>query len=266
MKRSAQVVATLAIVAVGFTAIPSHAGCGGGRFSGFGGFGGSCMRGGFHRTFQRASSRPFSYSRSPGRVSAHRVYSQPTYSQPRHSHQPSPSRPTYSRPAPTRSASVQTSSRASSTPVAATQSPAAARRPNPPAQSKPAPDAAQSALDALASIDDSVKADDGVPQFQPAAPQADARQPHVGQWKASLPNDASVRLELKPGGAFRWVAKSRGKVSTFEGDYTVTDGRLTLVRSGDRQELEGAWRATSRGGYTFCLDGAKDGGLNFSRV
>ena len=44
----------------------------------------------------------------------------------------------------------------------------------------------------------------------------------------------------------------------------MEEGRLTLVRSSDLQQMEGSW--TGQGSsFTFKLDGAATAGLNFSR-
>tara|TARA_R110002049_G_scaffold2750_4_gene22043 strand:- start:249169 stop:250503 length:1335 start_codon:yes stop_codon:yes gene_type:complete len=127
----------------------------------------------------------------------------------------------------------------------------------------------QSALQMLASIaapaptpSQNQASSSSIPQFAPAA----AKQPeHVGTWTATLPNRASIRLQLGTDGKFSWTATQEGKTSTFAGDYRVAEGRLLLVRSGDRQELKGTWSGNLQSGFNFKLDGTKDSGLDFQK-
>lgn len=123
--------------------------------------------------------------------------------------------------------------------------------------------AAQSALEALAAFD-------GAGPGAGAAPAApDSAGPgtpgHVGAWSARVNDANSVRLELDANGRFRWTANSKGKVSSFDGGYTIARDRLTLLRSGDNQRLEAAWTIDPAGGFRFKLDSASDGGLLFVR-
>jgi hypothetical protein len=87
----------------------------------------------------------------------------------------------------------------------------------------------------------------------------------VGTWVAQLPNQASVRLNLRADGSFIWTAtKSGGKESNFQGSYRLDARSLTLVR-GDSQQLAGTLTDTN-GGFNFNLNGTKDSGLNFTRA
>lgn len=121
----------------------------------------------------------------------------------------------------------------------------------------------QSALAALAAMAGNQPAASPIPQFGPAAQPGTPG--HVGAWAATLPGENRVDLQLNADGGFRWVANSRGKVSTFEGTFTIAEGRLVLVRSGDSQQLAGVWVADTNGGFRFKLDGASDNGLLFNR-
>jgi len=109
-----------------------------------------------------------------------------------------------------------------------------------------------------------------VPQFAPAATQdtlaTPPAPPHLGIWQANLANQASVQLRLGDDGQFQWSATQQGKVSTFHGEYRLQEGRLMLVRSGDRQQLEGNWSGDAQNGFRFQLDGAQDAGLEFRRI
>jgi hypothetical protein len=125
-----------------------------------------------------------------------------------------------------------------------------------------------SALQLLASITDSGdsdKADESntqIPEFSASA--SSETSPHVGTWKVSLPGSQSVQLVLKGDSSFAWTATKNGKSSSFQGQYRLEEGRLTLVRSSDLQKMAGSW--TGQGtGFTFKLDGATTAGLNFSR-
>lgn len=105
-----------------------------------------------------------------------------------------------------------------------------------------------------------------VPQFS-AAPVAASTNasPHVGSFKASLPSNVTIELNLNNGGTFSWVVRGKGKTTQFSGQYQVTQGRLTLVRSNDLQQMAGKLTA-GQNGFTFKLDGADNGGLNFKKV
>ena len=131
-------------------------------------------------------------------------------------------------------------------------------------------DVQQSALQALGGMDEEVASN--VEQAQPideAQPveqsQLSPNAGHVGQWKASMASGATVELTLQADGSFSWVATSSGKTSSFQGNYTVDGGSLTLVRSSDNQKLAGSLTPLGSGGMNFKLNGAKDTGLNFER-
>ena len=102
-----------------------------------------------------------------------------------------------------------------------------------------------------------------MPQFAPAT--AAASTGTAGTWTATLTNGSTVQLQLGSNGTFRWVANSGGKVSSFDGSFTLAGGRLTLIRSSDKQQLGGVWTPQTNGGANFKLAGAKDNGLNFIR-
>ena len=101
-----------------------------------------------------------------------------------------------------------------------------------------------------------------IPEFTAAAPKT--AEAHVGTWKVSLPNSQSVELVLQADGKFTWTAVSKGNQKTFGGQYRMDDGRLTLVRSNDLQQMSGSWTG-SENQFTFKLDGANNGGLSFQR-
>lgn len=125
----------------------------------------------------------------------------------------------------------------------------------------------QSALLALGGEDAGLAAEP-ISQASASADAAETAAPlasHVGQWKASIPNNATVQLTLNADGSFAWVAVNGDKTSSFEGSYTVSGGALTLVRSSDNQKLAGQLTPTQDGGMNFKLNGTKDAGLNFIR-
>ena len=128
----------------------------------------------------------------------------------------------------------------------------------------------QSALEMLASIaatSASPLENPPSPSDQPQSASATISQPdHIGTWSATLPNSATIRLQLGSDGSFSWTATHNGKTSTFAGDYRVEQDRLSLVRDGDRQQLNGQWVGDMRSGYKFRLDGSKDSGLDFQRI
>lgn len=119
--------------------------------------------------------------------------------------------------------------------------------------------AQQSALAALGGMEETAPLENSEPiDASPASS-------HVGQWKATAGNGATVELTLEADGSFVWVANSQGKRSSFEGNYSFENGALTLVRSSDNQKLAGQFTPASDGGMNFRLNGAKDAGLTFLR-
>ena len=126
-----------------------------------------------------------------------------------------------------------------------------------------------SALQMLASLSSSqpAAADQNtttqIPQFTPAA-STSAATPHVGTWKVNLPGNQSVELVLDESNGFRWTATRDGKSNSFQGQFRLENGRLTLVRSNDLQQMTGSWTGQGEK-FTFKLDGATTGGLAFVR-
>ena len=231
------------------------------------------------------------------------VYSQPTYSQPVYASsapvqsqpatttiRPAAVRPSTVRPAAVAQAPVQNP--VAQNPVAqnpaaqnpAAQNPAAQNNvtqaaPKTPAQvptQSAAPKSAESnALALLASIaskpakgsepapTSTATAASSIPQFSAPAKQTAAGD-HVGTWKVDLPGQQSVTLTMDAAGKFVWTATKAGKTNQFDGQYRISGGRLTLVRSADLQQMNGSWTA-AKNGFVFKLDGATTGGLNFQR-
>ena len=238
---------------------------------------------------QPAYSQP-SYSQPAYAQAAYAqpVYSQPTYSQPVYaSSAPVQSQPatTTIRPAAVRPSTVRPAAVAQApvqNPVA--QNPAAQNNvtqaaPKTPAQvptQSAAPKSAESnALALLASIaskpakgsepapTSTATAASSIPQFSAPAKQTAAGD-HVGTWKVDLPGQQSVTLTMDAAGKFVWTATKAGKTNQFDGQYRISGGRLTLVRSADLQQMNGSWTA-AKNGFVFKLDGATTGGLNFQR-
>ena len=161
-----------------------------------------------------------------------------------------------------------------------TTQPVAARQVT--AQSAATADAEISALAALASIATAQPTAPATqpaaqpaaqPTTQPAVPQFSAvptaasstAAPHVGSFQANLPSNVTIELNLDNGGTFSWVVRNNGKTTQFSGQYRVTQGRLTLVRSNDLQQMAGKL-TSAQNGFTFKLDGGNSGGLNFKKV
>jgi hypothetical protein len=135
-----------------------------------------------------------------------------------------------------------------------------------PEAASPMDEAQRSALLALGG-DDAGLAAEPIRQASASAGLANTSAPqatHVGQWKATIPNNATVELTLNADGSFVWVAINGDKTSSFEGSYTLSGGALTLVSS-DNQKLAGQLTPTKDGGINFKLNGTKDAGLNFVR-
>ena len=105
-----------------------------------------------------------------------------------------------------------------------------------------------------------------IPQFTTAASTASSvNMAYVGTWKVDLANNQSVTLQLTAEGKFTWTAVSQGSQKSFSGQYRMTNGRLTLVRANDLQQMVGKWTGAGDA-FTFKLDGSNNGGLKFKRI
>ncbi len=114
--------------------------------------------------------------------------------------------------------------------------------------------AQQSALDALSGWDGSEVA---TPASHTASP--------AGNYAATLNGGATIRLTLNTDGSFRWTATRDGKTTVGQGNYTLANGAMKLVRTGDQQKLEGGFVATQQG-FMLKIAGQKEQTLNFVRV
>jgi hypothetical protein len=107
------------------------------------------------------------------------------------------------------------------------------------------------------------------PAFSAQAVQANSAMPtnmvHVGTWRVGLPGNQNITLALNPDNSFQWNAIKDGKSSSFQGQYRMEGGRLTLVRSNDLQQMAGSWNGEGTN-FTFKLDGATTSGLAFVRA
>lgn len=149
------------------------------------------------------------------------------------------------------------------------------------AASQPAstPDAESSALAALASLAASKPADTtkaaapqtaasqaSVPQFTSASTtSSEADGAPIGNFRAQLPSNITIELSLNSGNSFSWIVRNNGKTTQFSGQYRISEGRLTLVRSNDLQQMAGKMTGGANG-FTFQLDGANNAGLEFKKV
>ena len=246
-----------ALLAIAMTATTLHTvsaeACGGGRRASY--------SGGYARSYAPAVS----YSQPS--------YSHPSYSQPVHS-QPTYSQPVISQPivhqpiinstvphtpvlhTPTAQNIVSPVSRPSTSSLSSTQPVATATR----ASSK------RSALQILASLNtketSETEQEVQIPEFTTASSTSESAP--VGTWTVTLPGEQSVSLELKADGTFQWTATKKGNSSRFGGKFRIQDGRLTLVRESDLQQMSGTWTGNDKQ-FTFKLDGATTSGLAFRR-
>ncbi|MGI9473723.1 MAG: hypothetical protein ACR2NZ_19435 [Rubripirellula sp.] len=141
-------------------------------------------------------------------------------------------------------------------------------------QATPQSNAANSALQLLASMNTpamtqptspapttAAQDTNQIPQF--STPTDPAAGIHVGTWKVALPGNQSVQLTLNDDRSFSWTATKQGRSSSFDGQYRLESGRLTLVRSSDLQQMAGSWTG-QEAKFTFKLDGATTSGLAFT--
>lgn len=112
-----------------------------------------------------------------------------------------------------------------------------------------------------ASIETTLPAE--LPEFAPAA--VPSTNVHVGNWQVVLPGNQTITLALNGDNSFQWNAVKEGKASSFQGQYRIETGRLTLVRSNDLQQMSGSWSGEGSN-FTFKLDGATTSGLAFVRA
>ena len=92
-------------------------------------------------------------------------------------------------------------------------------------------------------------------------------QPSVtGNYSASLQSlGATVRLSLNADGSFAWIVTTKdGKSSTFQGSFTVNNGRLTLART-DNTKMEASLTPTANG-FSLKMVGQNASALSFVRV
>ena len=123
-----------------------------------------------------------------------------------------------------------------------------------------------SALQMLASMSNNntsaTESTSQIPEFTAAS--SATTNSNAGTWKVNLPGNQSVELVLNDDSSFRWTATKEGKSSSFQGQFRLENGRLTLVRSNDLQQMTGSWSGQGEN-FTFKLDGATTGGLAFVR-
>ncbi|MCM2373261.1 hypothetical protein [Aporhodopirellula aestuarii] len=105
-----------------------------------------------------------------------------------------------------------------------------------------------------------------IPEFGTvaSATQASPTAPHIGTWTVSLPGDQSVSLILNEDNSFTWSATKGGSTKSFNGQYRLSENKLSLVRASDLQQMQGSWTASANG-FIFKVDGDTTGALNFSR-
>lgn len=88
----------------------------------------------------------------------------------------------------------------------------------------------------------------------------------VGNWTAELGNGAKVRLTLQQDGSFVWNATSAsGSSTSFQGSYAISGGQLALTRSGDSQQLSGAFSSAGQNAFSFKLATGNAASLEFRR-
>jgi len=87
--------------------------------------------------------------------------------------------------------------------------------------------------------------------------------PFSGNFVATVANGATIRLTLNADGTFAWQANKDGKASSFQGNFTMQNGTLSLNRA-DSQKLEGAL-TMGNNGFALRLAGQTEMNLNFVR-
>lgn len=129
----------------------------------------------------------------------------------------------------------------------------------PPSQIPAAGDARMSALQALGGFAPPAVSPEPARQTAPQAA-------HVGQWSAAAGKNAVINLTLNGDGTFLWRAvNDSGSASDFSGRYQIDQGRLTLTRSTDGQNLAGSMQQTDSGTFRFQAAGTNAAALTFSR-
>ena len=76
---------------------------------------------------------------------------------------------------------------------------------------------------------------------------------------------ATIRLKLNADSSFAWIVTTKdGKTNTFQGSFSVTNGRLTLART-DNTKMEASLTPTATG-FSLKMVGQNASALSFVRV
>ena len=88
----------------------------------------------------------------------------------------------------------------------------------------------------------------------------------TGDFSASLQSlGATIRLRLNADSSFAWIVTTKdGKTNSFQGSFSVTNGRLTLART-DNQKMEASLTPTATG-FSLKMVGQNASALSFVRV
>ena len=111
------------------------------------------------------------------------------------------------------------------------------------------------------------------PEPQPAPPGAppDAapvdRGKLAGSWTASPAPDTTIALTIRDDDTFDWEVTSKGKSQDITGNWSLTNGVLTLAQSGQGGALVGNVTQPGPERFTFRAlgTGPEDAGLTFTR-
>jgi hypothetical protein len=87
-----------------------------------------------------------------------------------------------------------------------------------------------------------------------------------GDWTAHPAGDTTISLHIGDDGTFRWKVNARGKPRELVGNWSQTNGLLTLAQEGDVGVLVGrvAWQADDKWTFRAVGTGPDDQGLLFT--
>jgi hypothetical protein len=101
----------------------------------------------------------------------------------------------------------------------------------------------------------------------PPAPVSAKEGELAGNWAAKPNAETAIELAVNPDGTFSWKVTNRGKPQEIAGNWSLTNGILTLAQADQGGALVGniTWQAENRFQFRAIGTGGDDPGLLFTR-
>jgi hypothetical protein len=106
------------------------------------------------------------------------------------------------------------------------------------------------------------------PAPSPSAPPGPAKEGKLaGTWAAKPNADTTIDLSIKEDGTFSWKVTAQGKPQVIAGNWSLTNGVLTLAQGNQGGALVGnvAWQEENRFQFRALGTTTDDSGLLFTR-